>query len=139
MSSELTLPALQSRPWELVLGEVWRKLGALAMAAIGAALFIWQLKHRALLFGFLLSARDGQVRVQQRQARHELVLIAWVCLVPAMALAARELARVRRQRAAGPVHRELLVCSLAAIPPLTLPSIEVEHPYFTALLVLWLA
>ncbi len=124
-------------PWEEILAKGWRKVAALALAALGAASFIWQLGHQSLLFGLLLAARDGNVREQQIADRRELFQLSVALLVPAALLALRELWRIRNGRVPAKVHVELLLFSLAVLPPLRLPTFEVQHPYLTALFVVW--
>src|SRR6185503_17264923 len=91
------------------------------------------------LFDYFLKPEAGEVRVAQRGARMQLLFILAGLLVPAAAAMVVVARRTRLGRPLPPLTLLLPVMASTGLPFLFLPTVEFEHPYLTAIVVLTFA
>ena len=120
--------------WEVALIRSWHKLALICAAALALALTFWQLRYREFLYGVVF--RPSAVQPESLTARY--ALLPWVGVAGAVAvvLCLRTLLQARRGVKLWPTHVETLCTSLLALPILTVPEVEFDHPVFSAGLIL---
>jgi uncharacterized membrane protein len=119
--------------WEIVLVRSWRKIALTFAAALALASVAWQATHPAFIYDFILHA--DAVSGDAARARFALLPLAGIAAAVAALLSARVLQKTRAGRVDWPLHREILLTSLMALPLLTAPSVEFDHALFTAVLI----
>ncbi len=119
--------------WEIALVRGWRKIALTFAAALALASVAWQATHAAFIYDFILHA--DAVSVDAARARFALLPLAGIAAAVAALLSVRVLLQTRAGRIDWPLHREILLTSLMALPLLTAPSVEFDHALFTAVLI----
>lgn len=111
----------------------------LVLSAAALSFLIWGFSHIELLFDYFLKPESGEVRAAQSQPRNQLLLLLGGLLVPALGASVVLARRVRLGRAIPSPTVLLPVVASIGLPFLFLPTVEFEHPYLTAIVMLTFA
>jgi uncharacterized membrane protein len=119
--------------WEIALQRSWRKVVLTFLSGLSLAAVVWQVTHPEHVYDFVF--QPGTISAAANKARRELLPLVAVAAVLAAMVSVRLLKRARHGALDWPIHREVLLTSLMGLPLLVTPSVEFDHPVFTALVV----
>jgi hypothetical protein len=131
-------PRRRRPPWEDIFAVAWRPIAVYALAWIAAVVVVWEINHAGILYDFITSPDNRDVRVAQEVARVALLRMLPVGVAGALFCAWRVLRRVvRGQVVKTPACLWLAVAGIA-VPFLYLPGVEYQNIYLVGAMVVCL-